>query len=269
LLDAFADDELRDVGEVIVEIDRDPLPRLLEGLAALAARAPQLAIRLALPLVTRQWEVRGIAQKIAALREAGWRKWEAANLSAWEFLGVDPTPGSRREGGPDLAADWSVYVLNRMAARQALDMGASGFTLSPEDGWENLRSLLREFGAAATVVVYQDTPLFISESCAWAGLRQRCAGASRCRFDGLDLDSSRGEAITVANRHCRTTAFSRSPFCLADRVAELVAGGARRVRADFVCRPYTAAEGTRIWRLLRTGAAPAGCHAGNFARGLA
>ena len=62
----------------------------------------------------------------------------------------------------DLATDWSVYVINRLAARQLLDMGVSRFALSPEDGIDNVPTLLAEFGPQAVLIVYQDTPLFLA-----------------------------------------------------------------------------------------------------------
>ncbi len=61
-------------------------------------------------------------------------QWEAANLSAWDDLGIDP---ANPHSAIDLATDWSIYVINRLAARQVLDMGATRFALSPEDGLAN------------------------------------------------------------------------------------------------------------------------------------
>src|SRR5206468_1548624 len=122
-------------------------------------------VRLALPALTRAWEDNGLRHKVTTLRERGWAKWEAANLSAWGYLGLDPARPDT--GGLDLSTDWSVYVLNRLAAAQLLDMGVSRFTLSPEDGLGNLRPLLAEFGPRAVLVVYQDTPQFLAESCAY------------------------------------------------------------------------------------------------------
>jgi hypothetical protein len=44
--------------------------------------------------------------------------------------------------------------------------------------------------------------------------------------------------------------------------------GARRVRADFVWRPYTPAEVRALWRRIRAGKFQEGFE-GNYARGLA
>src|SRR5205085_11344019 len=100
------------------------------------------------PALTRKWEEKAILHKLDSLRAAGWQKWEAANLSAWSFLDVGPL-----ENRPhiDLATDWSVYVLNRLAALQLIDMGVSRFALSPEDGLANWKPLLSEFGPRAVV----------------------------------------------------------------------------------------------------------------------
>ena len=35
-------------------------------------------------------QVLSVAGDVPALRADGWTKWEAANLSAWSYLGVDP-----------------------------------------------------------------------------------------------------------------------------------------------------------------------------------
>jgi putative protease len=139
-LDALQDGDLADVDEIIIDIARDRPAILLEKVNSLAERIGPERIRLALPALTRSWEDKGIRHKIEQLREAGWRKWEVANLSGWQYLGVVPkSPGAHAPGSPDIdfATDWSIYVLNRLAGQQLLDMGVSRFTLSPEDGLAN------------------------------------------------------------------------------------------------------------------------------------
>src|SRR5262249_6108723 len=155
---------------------------LMEKLHALETTLGRERIRLALPALTRKWEEHGLLLKLEKLRAAGWRKWEAANLSAWTYLA--PTADL------DLATDWSVYVLNRLAARQLIEMGVTRFALSPEDGLDNLRSLLAEFGRSAVLIVYQDTPQFLAESCAYANLIGGCPGKANCRFESMDMVSS-------------------------------------------------------------------------------
>ena len=239
---------------------------MLRGrVAQLAKTIGRERIRLALPALTREWERRGIAHKIAALRAEGHTKWEAANLSAWDDLGIDPLAPNP---GIDLAADWSIYVVNRLAAQQVLDMGATRFVLSPEDGLANWRSLLAEFGPRAVLIVHQDTPLFIAESCAYANLIGGCPGKANCRFESMEMESSHGERVTALDYHCRTIVLNRGPFCLSPRLPELAKVGAVSLRADFIYRPYDPAEVLERWRLIRGGRPVTGGHAANFDRGI-
>ena len=185
---------------------------------------------------------------------------------------MDQAPGGapHRSQPPDLdlTADWPLYTLNASAAAQWLEMGARRVTLSPEDGLDNLRELLNLCGERAAVIVYQDTPLFISESCPAANLAGRCPGPNQCAFTRQDLDSGAGERLTVLNRRCRTITINRQPFCVSHRCAALRHAGARRLRVDFILRAYVPDETRHIWREVRAGRALPGTHPGNFDRGL-
>lgn len=264
-INAFEPADWSDLDEVVVDISRDPDDALAAGLGALADRVGRGRVRLALPLLTRSWEARPLRAKIERLRGEGWDRWEAANVDAWTFLGLDPAAG-RPEGGR-LAADWSVYVLNRMAALQVLDMGASRFVLSPEDGLANMASVLAEFPGEAVAIVYQDTPLFVSDSCVFATAAGSCPGPKRCDRRAMDIQSSFGDALTAVRDGCRTVVLMDRPFSLAARLDALRGAGARRFRADFLYRPFEPAQVRDIWRALRAGRGPEG-HVGNFDRGL-
>ena len=111
-LDAFESLDWTGVDEIIVDIARDPSAQLFAKLEQFAGIVGRERIRLALPALTRKWEEHGLGLKVQKLRHAGWDRWEAANLSAWSFLGLDPSGGDTH--GLDLATDWSVYVLNRL-----------------------------------------------------------------------------------------------------------------------------------------------------------
>jgi putative protease len=265
-LDTFTAVDLADVAEITVDITRDSWPTLKSKLAELAAKVGQERIRLALPALTRQWEDRGLRYKIAQLKETGWHKWEAANLSAWSYLDLDPTTSST--GTLDLATDWSIYVLNRLAAQQLLAMGVSRFTLSPEDGIGNLRSLLAEHAGQANVIVYQDTPLFLAESCAYANLIGGCPGKANCSFESMDMVSSHGEHVTALDYHCRTIVLNQGPFCLSPHLRELTKAGAQHLRADFVYRSYEPEQVRHIWSLVCAGKPVPQGHAANFRRGV-
>jgi putative protease len=264
-LDAFADEDWRDIDEVLVEIARDHPTLLEERLARLADGIGRDKIRLALPPLTRAWEEKGLLHKIERLRADGWYKWEASNLSAWHYLNVDPCQPT---GDIDLATDWSIYVINRLAAQQVLDMGATRFALSPEDGLANAQSLWQEFGANAVLIVYQDTPQFLAESCAYANLIGGCPGKANCRFESMEMVSSHGERVTALDYHCRTIVLNQEPFCLSARLKDLAKAGAISLRADFVYRLYDPQVVRDRWRLIRAGRAIRGTQAANFDRGI-
>jgi putative protease len=254
------------VEELVVDIARDHPLTLEQKLQQLGNILGPERIRLALPALTRLWEQKGLQHKIHRLRELGWNKWEVANLSGWDDLGLradHPQPGTL-----DLATDWSVYVMNRLAARQLQDMGVSRFALSPEDGRSNMRSLLEEFGARAVVIVYQDTPQFIAESCAYANLIGGCPGKANCRFETMDMVSSHGERVTALDYHCRTIVLNQGPFCLSTRLRDLAALGAVSLRADFIYRRYQPSEVRDTWRRIRGGKPVPGAHGANFDRGI-
>jgi putative protease len=265
-VDAFEAADWFGVDEMVVDVARDHPTALADRLEHLAAQLGRDRIRLALPALTRRWEEHGLRLKVERLRAVGWARWEAANLSAWSYLGLNATDAA--PAGLDLATDWSVYVLNRAAARQMLDMGVSRFTLSPEDGLANLSSLVAEFGPRATVVVYQDTPLFVAESCAYANLIGGCPGKANCRFESMEMVSSHGEKVTALDYHCRTIVLNQGPFCLATCLNDLAAAGAVSLRADFIYRPYEPPEVRDAWRAVRAGRAVSGGHAANFERGV-
>ena len=265
-LDAFEPADWEGVEEVLIDIARDHPALLAERLEALSGTLGRDRVRLALPALARKWEEKGLRQKLDRLRAAGWRKWEAANVSAWTALGLDPS--SADAGGLDLSADWSLYAVNRAAARQLFDMGVTRFTLSPEDGLANVRSLLAEFGPRAVLVVHQDTPLFLAESCAYANLIGGCPGKANCRFEQMDMISARGERVTALDYHCRTIVLNQGPFCLSPRLGELAKAGAVSLRADFIYRKYEPAAAREVWRAVRAGRAVPGGHAANFDRGM-
>jgi putative protease len=265
-LDALEEQDVADIEEIIIDIARDHLTLLEQQLDRWGKLLGRERLRLALPALTRRWEEHGLRHKIDHLRRAGWSLWEAANLSAWSFLGVEPS--APRRSGLHLSSDWSIYVLNTLAARQLQEMGVERFALSPEDGLGNLRSLLAELGERAVVIVHQDTPLFLAESCAYANLIGGCPGKANCRFESMEMVSSHGERVTALDYHCRTIVLNQGPFCLSHRLPELVAAGAVHLRADFIYRPYEATHVRDRWRRARAGRSVPGGHAANFDRGI-
>ena len=271
--------------ELVVSLDSAmTFPALRDGLCELRNRLGAERLRLALPIITRGWEADELTAKIRELTGLGFHRWQAANLSAWEFLERTEDAKTQRNtllrafapSVQSLAVDWTIPVFNPVAAAYLLDLGAELVTLSPEDSRENLHDLLRTAGAdRLTVVVWQDTPLFISESCPAAALTRGCTGpgsaaGGACRANGTEWAASKGGRYYLCSRGCRSILVDRRPFCLAAYLPELEAAGARRFRMDFLYRPYTPDEAVTLWRQIRAGRPPAaGTHDGNYRRGFA
>jgi len=144
----------------------------------------------------------------------------------------------------------------------------SRFAQSPEDGLANLRPLLAEFGPRAVLIVYQDTPQFLAESCAYANLIGGCPGKANCSFESMEMVSSHGERVTALDYHCRTIVLNHAPFCLSRRLKDLKTAGAASLRADFLYRPYAPEDVRKVWRTVRAGRPVPGGHAANFDRSL-
>ncbi len=262
-LDGFPPEELAAAEELVVDLGREPVRDLVPRLEALAARAGGRGkLRLALPAVVRAWEEKAVRARIAALRGAGFDRWELTNAASWALLGL--RPGAPH--GLDLTSDWPLYCVNRGAAAALRALGLRRVTLSPEDVRANLAALLGRLGPAAAVVVYEDAPLFLSESCPYATLRGSCPGPSDCTFEELELTSSHGGRVRVVNDRCRSVTLNDAPFSLAPRLRALRDAGARALRVHFVHRPYDAAEALAIWRGLRGPAPAARGHTGSFDR---
>jgi U32 family peptidase len=261
-LDAFEREDFDDADDVIVDLGLLPLRGLAERLDALAARAGRDRLRLGLPLIVRGWEERALRARVEALRAAGYRRWEVTGPASWAQLGLAPGDA----GGLDLSSDWSLHAVNRASARQLRAMGVGRVTLSTEDVRANLGRLLGELGAAASVVVYEDSPLFISESCPYANLAGGCPGPADCTFEAMALTSSHGGKALVVNERCRSFTLNDVPFNLSPRLAALREAGARSFRVHFVHRPYPPERAREIWRALRRGEAVRPGHTGSFDR---
>ncbi|MHC4199365.1 MAG: peptidase U32 family protein, partial [Planctomycetota bacterium] len=255
-LAAFEPDDWRGIHEVIVDIARDGPADLHSGLESIAVRlsspkseaAGRDRARLALPAITRAWERDDLLGKIAALAGSGWTKWQIAGASGWEHL--------RAAESIDVTTDWPLYVANRQAGRLLIETGASGFTLLPGEAVADCAELLEEFGAAATVVVYGDRPVFVSEACVHANLAGGCPGSEGCSFESVPMLSSFGDRIVALREGCRTVVIHRDPFCLSDSLDDLSRAGARSLRVDLVWRSYTPEQARDIWRTVRRGDRP-------------
>jgi putative protease len=261
-LAGFEPPDWQGIEEFVIELPVGGDAGFPQNLAQLADMAGRERIRIALPVLVREWEETATRAQVERLMRDGWRKWEISNPYGWRMLNAGPSDDL------DISTDWPVYVLNRAAARRLLAMGVSRFTLSPEDGFENIRQLVAEFSSRAVLSVYIDAPLFISDTCLQANLTGRCPGPGNCTFDEMELISQHRQTVTALSRNCRTVVISAKPFCIADRLDEITRAGGRHFRACFVNRRYEPEEAQRIWRLLREGRCPPNTQRANFDRGL-
>jgi len=262
-LDAFEAEDFQDLEDVVLDLGHEPERDLVERVEDLARRVGgRERIRLGLPLVVRGWEEKALRARVAALRAAGFARWELTGVASWALLGISAAD----PGGLDLTSDWSLYTVNRGAARQLRDMGLRRVTLSTEDVRSNLAALLRQLGAAASVVVYEDSPLFISESCPYANLRGGCPGPAACTFSSMELTSSHGGRVTVLNDRCRSVTVHAEPFNLSSRLSALTAAGAHSLRVHFLHHPHDSGRSRSIWRAMRRFELVAPGHTGSFGR---
>ena len=153
--------------------------------------------------------------------------------------------------GLDFTTDWSIYAVNRESANEILELKASRFTLSPEDSLENIRDITQSFGAFSTFILYQDTPLFISDT-----VPEIPPVSSLHSADG----NFRG-----FTKNGRAYIINEKPLSLASGAKET---GAGYLRADFILRPYTPGELAEIWHNLKAGKDGNNTTQGNFIRGF-
>jgi putative protease len=232
LLAAFSDGEIPRVTELVVELGRESSVQVESALAKLP---PRIAVRFALPMVTRAWDRAALAAQIQHFFDAGHRRWEAANLSALDFI--------PRADNLDLSADWPLYVLNSAAIAELRERGISRFTVSPEDSPDNVAALAARHPFGLVWIVHRDPPLFISESCPHAAKLGHCPGPKKCDFTEQAMTSKTGEAVRTVNRNCRIYTLLEKPLRL-----PVPPGLPVIPRADFL---YRAWEPDALRRALR------------------
>lgn len=267
-LEAFEPSDWQGVDELIAEIPVDT--QVGDLFCAFEGRAhlERAKLRWALPALARAHEMDALRANVEFLRAEGFRRFEIANLSGLALLEMGAGPRGTSPDGLDVTADWPLYALNTASAAALFDLGIGRIALSPEDGLDNWRRLVPRLAGRAVAIVYQDTPLFLSEACPHAALLGRCPGSEACAFRSLALVGSRGAKIDVFSARCRAVALSAAPLNLTRQLRQILELGVGGVRADFAYRPYAAPEVRRLWREIRARQALAGGHGANFQRGL-
>ncbi|MGC9311031.1 MAG: DUF3656 domain-containing U32 family peptidase, partial [Candidatus Aenigmatarchaeota archaeon] len=242
-LEMISSGDAKFLDEVIIDISESPLNEILKYAGMLERLIGREKIRLALPAVTRRWERDALKEKINALAFGGWKSWQVSNLSGFEFL-------PKQAKDLNISSDWPLYVTNHMAAESLFALKAKKVTLSPENSLENMKALCGALGQKAEVIVYQDTPLFISENCPGAAV-SGCPGKGKCNFRGMSLTSKKLGNFTAISRNCRTAVISAKPLDLRKRAGEISGFGGAGIRLDFINRAYSPLEMAGIFRSVQ------------------
>ncbi|MDR3077595.1 MAG: U32 family peptidase [Planctomycetota bacterium] len=245
-LAAFGTDDFAACHEVILGIGTIRKPEDLDRLSSLAGRDK---LRLSPPVIHRG-DIDGL---ITPWLERGWRRWLLPGLAGRRLLAG--------QAGLDFAADWTLPVLNRLAAEELLALGFSSFTLSPEDGEDNWRELIRRHPGKAWLLAHTDIPLFISAACVHSHLGL-CpgGGGGACRNSGRGLELTFGKKSRVQAwpAGCGSVVTADLPFCPRKRLAGLENAGGGDWRVDLRWRPYRPDEALAVWRGILAGRFPAG-----------
>ncbi len=148
--------QIREVfDELILVLEHASYRDLKSWVDGWKADCPGLKIRLAMPLVSREKERHALKEAALNLMREGWTAWECADLAGWHFL--------NENGMESITADWSFYAFNRLAVAELARLGIASFVVSPECDLPNALALA-EAPIPAETLIYQDTPLFISET---------------------------------------------------------------------------------------------------------
>ncbi len=213
------------------------------------AHLPAEKVRLSLPPINRTATL--ITPKvITKYWDAGFRKWEAGNPGALSLIPV----------GADIAFDFTLSVLNRQAMAQSFELGATRVTFSPEDTSDNIQTLAG-LSDKTCLVVYQDTPLFLSDNCVKENACADCDKATEI----TPISNEKGHFTLIA-RNCQTIVVRDTPLSLMPAAARVAAGW---YRVDFCYKPYTPAQTARIWNDVRAGKRLTSGFTGNFQKKFA
>jgi hypothetical protein len=252
-------DALNGIDSLVLSIGHTPQATLEQQLALWSSIIDPSRILLAVPLITRAPDLPQLKATIRSLAQSGWKNWECADLAGCHMLGeVYLKPAS---------SDWSLYALNRVAAAELACMGITLHVLSPESSLDNIRALsllpssrtseLPNFRTSPIpeLLVYQHTPLFISET----------APCLPHEDEPIALSDRRGRTFVTRKIDGQWITVSSDPFCVADRLA---VSGCNRFRIDLSWSPDPDTF-SEVIRSVLSGERPPSAHAANFDRGLA
>uniref|UniRef100_UPI004028A45B peptidase U32 family protein n=1 Tax=Candidatus Wunengus californicus TaxID=3367619 RepID=UPI004028A45B len=186
----------------------------------------------------------------------GFRQFQISNLGALELFDDEAV---------QLYADYPLYCLNPLSAMKLRELGFCRHTLSPEDGKENLQTL---FALDTDVIIYQDTPLFTSETCIWANMKKSCRGKDRCGFNQVMLENEYGDRFVAMDEACKTVVIGERPFSITHLIPKLMDKGQMGFRIDLCYKDYSPEIINDIFLKIQDKSKVKNSVIGNFERGL-
>ncbi|MCR4321603.1 MAG: U32 family peptidase [Candidatus Brocadiaceae bacterium] len=184
------------------------------------------------------------------------RQFQISNLGALELFDDEDV---------QLYADYPFYCLNPLSAMKLRELGFCRHTLSPEDDKENFEKL---FSPNSDVIVYQDTPLFTSETCIWANMKRSCPGKNRCDFNQVMLENEYGDRFLAIDEECKTVVIGERPFSITHLIPNLIESGQMDFRIDLCYKDYTPEMINDIFSAIHKKCKIKNSLVGNFERGL-
>ncbi len=197
-----------------------------------------------------------VVKSVNVLIKRGFRQFQISNLGAMDLF-----------GGADviLYADYPLYSLNPLSVIKLRKLGFERQTLSPEDGMENLKTLLSD---NTDLILHQDTPLFTSEACIWSNMKSTCPGIDRCGFEKMVLVNEYGDRFTAINELCRTVIINEQTFSIIHLIQTFLESGHRDFRIDLCYMDYTPEMISDLLSGIQSGKKKENSTIGNFERGL-
>ncbi len=193
---------------------------------------------------------------VHGLISKGFKRFQISNLGAVGlFEGKDV----------QLYADYPLYCLNTLSFSKLKEMGFCRYTLSPEDGGDNLQTLFNPYTDA---IIYQDTPLFTSEVCIWSNIKKTCPGRDLCNFNRMLMENEHGDRFIAINNECMTVVVNEKPFSVIHFIPKLLESGQMDFRIDLCYRDYTPEMVYDIFSKVKNTDRIKDSVIGNFQRGL-
>ncbi|MBM4054020.1 MAG: U32 family peptidase [Planctomycetes bacterium] len=214
-----------------------------------------------LPFIMRDNDIEGVAyssinQNVSNLINLGFRKFQIANLGALSFFeGKDV----------QLFADYPLYCVNPLSILALRMLGISKYTHSPEDDFENIKAFIN---ADTDTIIYQDTPLFISESCIWANMKNKCPGTNKCNFKQITVENEFKDRFIAFNKGCKTVVVNEKPFSLIHLCSGLQHNGQQNFRIDLCYKDYSSATIRDLFTKIKNKIPVHNSTTGNFKRQL-